>query len=175
MVKRMVEAIAVALLVADAAFYFGVYRSLGSETASEQQKYMHMRQGWRDRQALVDRLEKFKRDFPSTVQWLADFAKAHTPSDRQGFSTAANLIRKAASDAGVQVATVGFHSDPKHKDPFEPLGLEVRTQGSYPGLIKFAHSLETADDFILVRQFGFATDDKGAISLRLVGDFYLTP
>jgi Tfp pilus assembly protein PilO len=170
-----VEAVGATLLIADIAFYFAMSRPLRSQIASEQQRYTQLRQGVRDQQFRVDRLEKFKAEMPSAGQWLTDFADAHTPSDRRGLSAAAHLIRQAASDSGVRVSTVGFHPDMKHNDPFEPLGLEVQSQGSYPDLIKFAHNLETANNLILIRQFSLVADDKGAIGLRLMGDFYLTP
>jgi hypothetical protein len=42
-------------------------------------------------------------------------------------------------------------------------------------LLKFAHGLETANDFILIREFNLATGENGMLSLRLAADFYLTP
>jgi len=172
---RIVEAFGVALVVLDIAVYWAVYRPLGALMAKEQQRYTQLRQGLREQQVRVDRLEKFKAAMPEAGKRLEDFTDRHTPSRRRGYSSAAHLIRQAQDAAGVRVSTVGFRPDTKHKDPFEPLGLEIQSQGSYAGLLKFAHALETADDFILIRQFTLAADDKGAVGLRLVADFYSTP
>jgi hypothetical protein len=58
----------------------------------------------------------------------------------------------------------------------ERLELDISLEGSYLSLLKFSHALETANDFILVREFNFAPGgDNQALGLRLGADLYLTP
>ncbi len=42
-------------------------------------------------------------------------------------------------------------------------------------LLKISNGLETANDFLLVREFILAPGEKGDLGLRLSVDLYLTP
>ena len=80
-----------------------------------------------------------------------------------------------ADAAGVKLTTVAYRLDLEHHDPLERLAVEINAQGPYTGLLKFSHALETANDFMLVREFNFIPGDSGVISLRLGADLYVTP
>jgi len=174
-VMRIVEAAGLGLVVLDVVLYFAVYRPLGNMMASEEHRYSGARQRVREEQVRVDRLEKYQAALPQAGKRLEDFTSNHAPSRRRGFSAAAHLIRQVADASGVQPPSVAYRLDTKHHDPLERLGLEISAMGSYTGLLKFAHALETAHDFILVREFSFAPGENGVLSLRLVADLYLTP
>jgi hypothetical protein len=56
------------------------------------------------------------------------------------------------------------------------LGLVIIVAGPFPGLLKFAHALETASDFIVIRSFNIAAaGDTHDLEMRLTADLYLTP
>jgi Tfp pilus assembly protein PilO len=171
----MIEVAGLGLVALDIVVYLAVYRPLGNMIAAEQQHYSVARERVREQQARVGRLEKFQAALPQAGERLADFKQHRTSPRRRGFSTAEHLIRKVADAAGVQPPSVAYRLDPVHNDPLQRLGLEINTGGSYPGLLKFAHYLETANDFILIREFTFTAGDNGMLSLRLVADFYVTP
>ena len=173
-VIRIIEVVGLGLVALDVAFYLAAYRPLGSMIAAEQQQYSVARERVRDQQARVARLEKFQAALPQAGEWLGDFRDHRTSPRRRGYSTAAHLVRKLADAAGVQPPSV-IYRPPAHNNPLERLGLEINTGGSYPGLLKFAHALETANDFILIREFNWAAGENGMLSLRLVADLYLTP
>jgi Tfp pilus assembly protein PilO len=64
----------------------------------------------------------------------------------------------------------------EHHDPLERLAVEINAQGPYAGLLKFSHALETANEFILVRDFDLTPGgENGSLGLRLSADLYLTP
>jgi len=42
-------------------------------------------------------------------------------------------------------------------------------------VLNFAHALETASDFLLVRSFTFERGESGTVALRLGADLYLKP
>jgi Tfp pilus assembly protein PilO len=174
-VMRIVEAAGLGLVVLDVVLYFAVYRPLGNMVASEEQRYTHERQGARQEQVRVERLKKYQAALPEADKRLEDFTTNHTPPHRRRFSVAARLIREVADASGVQPASVAYRLDTKHNDPLERLGLEINVTGSYTGLLKFAHALETARDLILVREFSFTPADNGVLNLRLVADLYSTP
>jgi Tfp pilus assembly protein PilO len=171
----MIKVAGLGLVALDIVIYLAVYRPLGGKIAAEQQRYSRERERVRDQQARVSRLEEFQAALPQAGEQLKDFRDRRTSPRRRGFSTAAHLVRKVADAAGVQPPSVTYRLDAAHNDPLEPLGLEINTGGSYAGLLKFAHALETANDFILIREFNFVAAENGMLSLRLVADFYLTP
>lgn len=70
---------------------------------------------------------------------------------------------------------LAFRLDPDKADPLLRLGLEVTVQGTYLGLLKFAHALETSDNIILEREVFIAPGTAGILSMRLGADIYLTP
>ena len=155
--------------------FFAVYRPLGNKVAEEARRHTELRQQIRNQQLRVDLLKKFEAALPEAGMRLEDFTTNRTPSRREAFSTAAHLIHKVADASGVKVSTLAYRLDTEHHDPLERLALDINAQGSYPGLLKFSHALETAKDFILVREFNLAPGDNGALSLRLDADLYVTP
>ncbi len=123
----------------------------------------------------VDLLKKFEAALPQAGKGLEDFTANRIPPRREAFSTAAHLIHKVADAAGVKLSSTAYRLDTEHHDPLERLAIDINAQGSYTGLLKFSHALETANDFILVRDFNIGPGDNGALSLRLDADLYLTP
>jgi Tfp pilus assembly protein PilO len=165
------------LVALDLVVFFAVYRPLGDKVAAETRRHAELRQAIRNQQVRVDLLKKFEAAIPRAGKGLEDFTAHRTPSRREAFSTAAHLIKKAADAAGVQLTSEAYRLDKEHHDPLERLALDISAQGSYFGLLKFSHALETADDFLLVRDFTFTPGEgeNGAVGLRLEADLYLTP
>jgi len=156
--------------------FFAVYRPLGERVGAETRRHAELRQTIRNQQVRVDLLKKFEAALPRAGKGLEDFTTNRTPARREAYSTAAHLIHKAADDSGVKFSTVGYHFDKEHHDPLERLTIEINAQGPYMSLLKFSHALETASDFILVREFNITPGgDNGALGLRLEADLYLTP
>jgi Tfp pilus assembly protein PilO len=159
----------------DLLVFFAVYRPLGDKLEAETRRHAELRQTVRNQQVRVDLLKKFEAALPQVGKGLQDFVTKRTPSRREAYSTAGHLIYKVADDAGVKVTTVVYRLDLEHHDPLERLALDISAQGPYVGLLKFSHALETANDFILVRDSSFTPGDNGAITLRLGAELYLTP
>lgn len=175
-VNRIVEATGVGLLALDLVVFFAVYRPLGDRKMDAGSRRHELLQTVWDQQVRVDLLKKFEAAFPQAGKGLEDFTANRTPSRREAYSTAAHLIHKLADASGVKLSTVGYHYDKEHHDPLERLTIEISAQGPYASLLKFSHALETADDFMLVREFNFIPEgENGALGLRLGADLYLTP
>jgi hypothetical protein len=181
LVNRIFETIGLGLVMVDLLVYFGAYRPLRNLKAGEQQEFSRVRQRVRDQQVRVEQMQKFEAALPEAGKLLEDFITDRVPPRRHGYSTADHLIQKVADASGVKTASVGFRLDTTHNDPLQRLSLDIIAQGPYPGLVKFAHALETAEDFIVIRDFTFAPAESGAgtgpgtINLRLGADLYLTP
>jgi Tfp pilus assembly protein PilO len=164
------------LVALDLVVLFAVYRPLGNKLDVEAHSHTELRQTVRSEQIRVDLLKKFESALPQAGKGLEDFTTNRTPSRREAYSTAAHLIYKAADAAGVKVSTLAFRLDMEHHDPLERLAVEINAQGPYAGLLKFSHALETANEFILVRDFDLTPGgENGALGLRLSADLYLTP
>jgi Tfp pilus assembly protein PilO len=176
-VNRIFEAIGIGLVAIDLLVFFALYRPLGSKMDAAEHRHEELRQTIRNQQVRVEILKKYDAAFPRVGKGLQDFASNRTPSRREAYSTAAHLIHKIADAAGVKVVSTGYRlQTAQHNDPLEPLQLDISLEGSYGGLLKFSHALETANDFILVREFNFSPgSDNQGLGLRLGADFYVTP
>ena len=175
-VNRIIETTGIGLVALDLLVFFAVYRPLGNKIDVEARRHAELRQTIRNQQVRVDVLKKYEAALPQAGKGLEDFTTNRTPSRREAYSTAAHLIHKVADASGVKVSSTAYRLDMEHHDPLERLELDINVQGSYPGLLKFSHALETANDFILVREFTFTPgEENGALGLRLGADLYLTP
>jgi Tfp pilus assembly protein PilO len=175
-VNRIIEAVGVGLVALDLVAFFLVYKPLGQKLDAEISRDEELRQTVRNEQRRVDQLQKYKAAFPHAGKGLEDFTTNRTPSRREAYSTAAHLIHKVADAAGVQLTTMVYRLETDRHDPLERLGVEINAQAPYAGLLKFSHALETANEFILVRDFTVSPGGvSGALELRLGLDFYLTP
>lgn len=163
-------------MILDLAAFFAIYRPLAVKLDSQAHHRAELRQSVRNLEVRVDVLKKYEAALPEVGKELDDFTSHRIPSRREGYSTADHLLHKVADACGVKLATVGFKLEPQHKDPLEHLELEINAQGPYAGLVKFAHTLETADEFMLVREFQFLPGENNEpLSLKLGADLYLTP
>jgi Tfp pilus assembly protein PilO len=167
----------IGLVVLDVLVFYALYQPLGSKVDVAERDHEHLRQTVRNQQVRVDILKKYEAALPQVGKGLEDFTTNRTPSRREAYSTAAHLIHKIADAAGVKVASMGYRLDTtEHNDPLERLELDISLEGSYVSLLKFSHALETANDFILVREFNFTpAGENQALGLRLGADLYLTP
>lgn len=174
-VNRVVEAIGLVLVAVDLLVFFVVYQPLGSEIATVQRRVEALRNTIRDQQVRVEVLNKFQESMPQTSKGLADFMTNRIPPRREGYSIADHLVHKVGDAAKVKIMGLAFRLDPDKADPLLRLGLEVTVQGTYLGLLKFAHALETSDNIILEREVFIAPGTAGILSMRLGADIYLTP
>jgi Tfp pilus assembly protein PilO len=163
------------LVALDLLVFFLVYRPLGNRLEAEERHHSELRQTVRNEIVRVDQLKKFEAALPQAGKGLDDFMASRIPPRREAFSTAAHMIHKAADAAGVKLSSTAYHLNLEHKDPLEQLEIIINAQGSYTGLLKFSHALETANEFLLVREFAITPGDKGGLSLRLGVNLYLTP
>lgn len=172
---RMVEGVAVGLVLLDAALYFALVRPLRSMRTAEEVRYSATRERVRELKLRAARLEKFQTGVPETEEQLSAFMRSHIPPRRQGFSRAARLVRRLTEQAGVELSGVAYKLDSAADDPLERLGIEVEVAGPFSSLLNFSHALETASDFMVVREFAFEPAEGGGVALRLGADLYLTP
>jgi Tfp pilus assembly protein PilO len=172
---HVIERVGLALILLDIALYFALLRPVQNWVGSEQQRFMETRRRLREESARAERLERFKENLPGAGDKLQVFRRDHLPPRRHAFSRASRLLRRVSEQAGVQLGPVVYRLDSEHKQPLEHLGFETDADGSFAGLMKFAHALETASDFILIREFTFEPGEGGTMGLRLTADLYLTP
>jgi len=176
-INRIVEATGVGLVAVSLLVFFAIYRPLGNKIDAAVRTHTQLRQTVRNQQVRVDVLKKFDSDLPQAGRGISDFEADRTPARREAYSTAAHLISKLADAAGVKVSSRGYRLDTgRADDPLEHLALVIQLEGPYPKLLTFAHALETANDFLLVREFSFTPmGENEGVGLRLGADLYLTP
>jgi hypothetical protein len=172
-VIRILERVAMGLVLLDVVFYFAVVRPLRSMRTAEQARYSATRARVRELTLRATRLEKFQAAVPETEDQLTAFMRSHIPSRRQGFSRAARLVRRLTEQTGVHLSGLAYKLDSAADDPLERLGIEVDVEGPFAGLLNFSHALETASDLIVVREFAFEPAEGQDLALRLGADLYL--
>jgi Tfp pilus assembly protein PilO len=173
--NRVAEAIGLTLVAADLLVFFVVYQPLGNEIVTVERRVEDLRKTIRDQQIRVEVLKKYQDAMPEAKMGVADFMTNRIPPRREAYSIADHLVHKVGDAANVKIMGMAFHLDPDKTDPLLKLGLEVTVQGTYTGMMKFAHGLETANSIILEREFFIAPGTAGVLSLRLGADIYLTP
>jgi Tfp pilus assembly protein PilO len=163
------------LVLLDVLLYFSMYRSTQALVSSEQQQFATVRRRIFDGEARIERLKKFRATLPEAGKRLASLERDYAPPRRQAFSQAARLVRRVTEQSGTQLASVAYKLDSNVSGPLQRLGLVIKVAGSFPGLLKFAHGLETASDLMVIRSFNIAVGDNRVLELRLAADLYLTP
>jgi len=175
-VIRTIEGVGVALILLNLTLYFAMLRPVQNGVASEERRFAETRRRIRIEGERVERLEKFRANLPGAGDNIQAFKREQIPPRQHGFSQVGRLLRNASEEAGVQaVGTKKFKLDTEHNQPLERLGFEANVQGSFAELMKFAHGVETASDFVVIREFSFEAGQGGGLNLRLAADLYLTP
>ena len=174
-VTRALQIAGASLVLLDVLLYFGMLRTTQARVSSEQQQFAALRRRIYEGEVRIERLKKFQEAMPEAGQRLAALKRDHTPPRRQGFSQAAKLVRRVTEQSGTQLTSVAYKLDSNASGPLQRLGLVIVVDGPFPGLLKFAHALETASDLIVIRSFNITAGDTPALELRLAADLYLTP
>ncbi|MGA8185066.1 MAG: GspMb/PilO family protein [Terriglobia bacterium] len=172
---RFFEVAALAVVALDLAVYFLAVRPLQGKATRAEDSYHQASMRLQLEKAQVARLEKFQKALPAADDKLQDYLKDHVPSRQRVFSDAARMVRVLTQKSGVQLDNVSYKLNSEKDEPFDQLGLDVTVEGPFANLLKFAHSLETSDDLILVRNFSFAAGQGSTVNLRVGGVLYLTP
>jgi len=174
-VIRAFEIGGVSLVLLDVLLYFVMFRPVQALASSAQQQFATLRRRIFDGEIRIERLKEFLGALPEAGERLASFKRDHAPPRRQGFSQAAKLVRGATEQSETQLTSVAYKLDNSAAGPLQRLGLLIKVEGSFPALLKFAHALETAGDFIVIRSFIITSGEGGELGLRLTADLYLTP
>ncbi len=172
---RILETAALAVVAIDVAVYFGVVRPQRARALQSEDAYHQTLLRLQLEKANVARLQKFQADLPAANLKLKDYLSDHVPSRQRVFSDALRLVTALSQKNGVKVDNVSYKLSSAKGEPFDQLGLDVSVEGPFSNLLNFAHSLETTDDLILIRNFSFAAGQGSTVNLRVGGVLYLTP
>jgi Tfp pilus assembly protein PilO len=170
---RILERVAVALVLLVLGMWLVVVHPFEDKLLAEQHTYRAARQQKLAAEARVARLEKIPVTDADTE--LKGFVSEHMPPRRRSFSKAADLVRRLSHESGVQLSGVSYRLDEVKGEPLERLGIEVNVQGPFSNLLGFAHAVETASDFLVLRGFSLETGDGEMLGLRMAADLYVTP
>lgn len=172
---RFFETAALTVVAIDLALYFLVVRPQRAKALQAEEAYHQASLRLQLQKANVARLEKFQAALPAADDKLKNYLKDHVPSRQRVYSDAAHLVRTLTQKTGVQLDNLSYKLSSEKGEPFDQLGLDVTVEGPFANLLNFAHSLETTDDLILVRNFSFAAAQGNTVNLRVGGVLYLTP
>ncbi len=170
---RTFEPLTAVVVLADLAVYFVLVVGLGNRVRAAQLDRESLYRQVRNEQVRIARLEKFQASLPDAKQLLAQFEQQRVPSRRQGFSRAARLVREVAEQSGVQLSGVAYKLDSEGDEPLERLSITMTAEGPFSSLVSFSHALETAGEFLIVREFYFRPGETGDLALRMDAEMYL--
>jgi hypothetical protein len=174
-VTRIFQITGVSLVLLDVLLYFLMYRSTQALAFTEQEQFASLRRRNLEAEIRIERLKKFLAALPEAGERLSAFEQEHTPPRRQGYSKASELVRRVAEQSGTQLVSVAFKLDSKTPGALQSLGAVINVEGSFAGLLRFAHGLETASDLILTRSFSIVMGDNQTLEMRLAIDLFLMP
>lgn len=172
---RTAAKVILVLIVLDVLAYAAADRYLANLVASEQGRFTFARLEWLRERASLTQLEKRNAALPREREELQAFRGQHIPVHREAYSGAAVLIEQLTGKSQVQLVAIKYREGKSKGEPFEHLGLDTNVEGPFPNLLKFAHGLETSNDFIVVHSFKFAAGDGGMLALHVDADLYLMP
>jgi Tfp pilus assembly protein PilO len=172
---RLFETAALAVVVLDVAVYFLAVRPLSDKAAQAENAYQQASLRLKLQKANVARLQKFQAALPAANEKLTDYLDHHVPTRDRVYSDAMHLVQVLSRKSGVQLDNLSYKLSSEKGQPLDQLGLDVTVEGPFSNLLRFAHSLETSDDLILVRNFSFSSGEGGKVNLRVGGILYLTP
>jgi Tfp pilus assembly protein PilO len=172
---RFFERAALGVVVLNVVVYFAAVRPLHSRKAAAENSYHLAQLQVQQRQERVAQLAGYQKDLPHADEQLAAFLKEHLPTRRHAFSEAARLIRVLTSQCSVQLDNVSYKLTSEKDEPLERLRINVTVEGPFSNLLKFAHTLESAPELILLKDFTFSTSQGNIVALQVGAELYLTP
>src|SRR6516165_11274954 len=117
LVARILERVAVGLVLLALGFWLGVVRPFEDKLRAEQQAYRNARQQKLAAEAQVARLEKIP--VADADAELKDFESEHMPPRGRSFSKAADLVLRLAQESGVQLAGVSYRLGEVKGEPLQ--------------------------------------------------------
>jgi Tfp pilus assembly protein PilO len=170
---RIAERVALAILAVDILVYAFLVLGMSDRIRAAAQTRESLRRQVFHEELRIGRLKKYQAGIPEAKDQLAQFQADRIPSRRQAYSQAAGLVREVSRDSGVDVSAVTYKLHTDDTEPLERLAINVNVSGLYPSLLKFAHDLESAGDFLVIRHFSFFRGDNGTLALQISADLYL--
>jgi len=174
---RIVERVAVGLLLLDALLYFIVIQPTRSMTQQQFERSNEARLRIQKEEKQLKRLEWYKESVPMTEKEVASFLADQVQSKRKSFTRATRLVRELADQSGLDISGgISYRMDVTRDEPLDRMNITVLVKGPFNSLMNFAHGLETtSDDFFVIHDFNFDSSTEGAkLALKLSADLYLT-
>ncbi|HVA00711.1 MAG TPA: type 4a pilus biogenesis protein PilO [Terriglobia bacterium] len=172
---RFFERAALGMAVLDVVVYLAIVRPLHRRIVEAESSYHRVLEQVQQRQDRVARLVKFQENLPQADEQLKAFLTDHVPTRRHAFSEASRMVRVLTNQSGVQLDNVSYKLTSEKGEPLERLRINVVVEGPFSNLLKFAHTLESAPQLILLKNFTFSTNQGSLVSLQVGAELYLTP
>lgn len=173
---RILERVAIGLVLFDVVLYVAVVRPLGKLAKEQFERSEQARLKIQNEKARVSRLEWYKSALPGAEKDLNDFFSNEVKSRRKSFSRTTRMARGLAEHAGIKLTSISYNPESLRGQALDLMVISMTLEGPIPGLLNFAHGLETTrDNFILVRDFNFDAPEGKDMTLRLSAEMYLTP
>lgn len=174
-IARRFEWGALILLGLDIVLYVTLVGPAGRLASNEQQRQQELAGRLLEEKEVVARFEQFKNAAPQTSQELLSFTDKHIAPRREAYYRAARLVRELADRSGLQLTGISYKLDPWRGEPLRRLSVEIRVAGPFDGLLKFAHDLDAANQFVLLENCTLQDHEGEGMAMNLTAGMYLEP
>jgi Tfp pilus assembly protein PilO len=174
-IARWFEWGALALVGVDILLYVALVGPVGGLRTSEEREQRELAGRLVAEKEVVARFEQFKNAAPQTSQELMSFTDKHISPRREAYYRAARLVRELADRSGLQLTGISYKLDLWRGEPLRRLSVEIRIVGPFDGLLKFAHDLDAASQFVLLENCSLQGTEGEGMAMSLTAGMYLEP
>jgi hypothetical protein len=152
-----------ALLAADAAFAVYSFR-MTSSTVSPQQALAAQMVQLKLLRADVKRAREIQKAIPETKADCVRFENSLPPSS-SGYSGISTDLEEVSHKAGLQIATLSFHSKEIAGRGMTELSMDASVNGNYQSVVRFLNGLQRSEIHYVVDDLKLASERSGPQSL----------
>jgi type IV pilus assembly protein PilO len=105
----------------------------------------------------VERAQAIQKDMPNTKADCDRF-ESSLPSGSSGYSAISGEIADLGRQAGLQMASLGFHPKELPGKGMTEVALEVSVAGDYQAIVRFMNGMQRSKNHYVVESLSLATD-----------------
>ncbi|HEV2423831.1 MAG TPA: hypothetical protein VGZ29_03280 [Terriglobia bacterium] len=175
LLSRSLEVAALALVLLDSTAYFAFLRPLKNRLLEERTRRVGVHLSLLRESKRVNTLQRYVSELPAADAEISQFLEKHIPTRTRAFSTADTLVAQVSQKSGIELTGVAYKPEIASKNPLQWLRIDMDAAGRFNNLMDFLQQLQSGDDFLLFRSFGFEVREDGKLSMHVAADLYLTP
>ena len=161
--KNIILGLLAALLAADTALAVYSVR-IASSAVSPQQELAAQAAQLKLLRADVERAREIQKNFPNSKADCVRFENSLPPSS-SGYSGISADLEEVSHQAGLQIATLTFHSTEVAGRGMTELSMDASVSGNYQSVVRFLNGLQRSQIHYVVDELKLASERNGTENL----------